>query len=141
MENRMRVAEVMNRIETPLAPASTLFEAAQQFAALGVQALPVCLNGKIVGLLTDEDLVFGAEQEDSDGDEVPATAGRVDRAMRPIAARCHEDDPLDEVLARAATEGTRHLIVYDDDEHVTGVLSLRASWFGEAADDSALAQL
>lgn len=137
----MRVAEAMDRTGTFLKPSSTLLEAAQCFGALGVHALPVCEDGKPVGLLTDVDLVFGAEQEDSDGDEIPASAGRVDRAMRRHPSVCHEADPLDEVLARAATDGIRHLLVLDENERVVGVLSLRASWFGDAVDDSAIAQL
>ena len=132
----MRVSNVMIRIPEPLSPSSTLLEAADALARSGAQALPVVEDGKPVGLLTERDLVFGAVQEDSDGDEVPAFAGRVDRAMRPVSAVCLQDEELDTVLERAASRGDRHLVVLGAGGEVVGVLSLRESWFGEAADET-----
>lgn len=128
----MRVGEVMTRVRRPLEPGTPLLEAARRMAELGAPALPVCDHGKLVGLLSERALVFGAVQEDSDEDEVPASEGRVDRAMLTDPATCREDEPLEEVVARAAGTGTGHLVVVDASGAPVGVLSLRGAWASEA---------
>lgn len=133
----MRVLEVMNPVPEPLTPESSLLEAARRMAALNATALPVCREGRLVGLLSERALVLGAVQEDSDGDEIPAAEGRVDRAMSPDPITCQEDAPLEEVFSWAAGTGARHVVVLDDAGKVTGVLSLRDAWTGEVAPDGA----
>jgi CBS domain-containing protein len=132
----MRVAEAMVPIESPLRPDTPLLEAARQMAEAGVPALPVCDGGKLVGVLSERALVFGAVQEDSDGDAVPAAEGRVDRAMLP-AVTCRIDEDLDAMLARISGTGARHLVVLDERGKVAGVLSLRPEWKSEAPADGA----
>jgi CBS domain-containing protein len=122
----MRVSEQMTSIPSTLAPDTPLLEAARRMAELEVPALPVCDGQRLVGILTERALVFGAVQEDSDGDEVLSAEGRVDRAMLP-AQLCHEDDDLEEVLRRLAQTGAGHLVVLDANDRVTGMLSVRPS--------------
>jgi CBS domain-containing protein len=134
----MRVAEVMNAIPTPLSPESSLLEAARQMAELGTTALPVCDGGRLLGILSERALVWGAVQEDSDGDEVPATEGRVARAMVPVPLTCRVDETLDQVMARVDGSGARHVVVLDAAGAVVGMLNLRAEWISEAPTEGAL---
>lgn len=128
----MRVGEAMTPVQTPLEPGTPLLEAARRMAALGTPALPVCDHGVLVGLLSERALVFGAVQEDSDDDEIPASEGRVDRAMLRTPPTCGVDEPLDEVMARAIGTGVGHLVVVDAANVPVGVLSLRSAWASEA---------
>ena len=52
--------EIMSETVTYLEPSSTVADAAQAMAADDYGALPVCEDGKLVGMLTDRDLVVRA---------------------------------------------------------------------------------
>lgn len=134
----MRVAEVMTSVPEPLSPDSSLLEAARRMAELETTALPVCEGGRLKGILSERALVWGAVQEDSDGDEIPATEGRVDRAMVPVPLTCRADEPLEEVVARISGSGARHVVVLDAAGAVVGMLNLRAEWISEAPREGAL---
>lgn len=134
----MRVREWMNPISKPLSPESSLLEAAHRMADLGTTALPVCEDGVLLGLLSERALVLGAVQEDSDGDEIPATRGRVDRAMLTDPVTCQEDEAVEDVLERLAGTGTRHVVVLDAGGATVGIFALRDDWISEAPTDGAL---
>src|SRR5262249_31797065 len=53
----MKVGEVMTREVETMAPEASLQEAAQAMEAMGVGSLPVCAGRRLVGTITDRDIV------------------------------------------------------------------------------------
>ena len=80
-----------------------------------VSALPVVESGRLVGILTDRDIVARAVAEDVDPHV--ACVGDV-ASYTPVRLRA--TDLLDHALQVMATHHIRHLAVVDDDERVVG---------------------
>ena len=53
----MRIVDVMTRNPQPVSPDATLQDAARLMDDLNVGALPVCEGDRLVGILTDRDIV------------------------------------------------------------------------------------
>lgn len=111
---RRTVADVMT---PPVVVAQDLLlvSAARLMRDEGVSALPVVESGRLVGLLTDRDIVVRAVAEDVDPHV--ACVGEVASYEQ---IRLHPADLLDHALHVMATHQIRHLAVVDDDERVIG---------------------
>jgi CBS domain-containing protein len=59
-----RISELMTRDVHTLAPADSVVQAARTMQTFDVGAIPVCGNGKLVGMVTDRDLVLRAVAQD-----------------------------------------------------------------------------
>src|SRR3954454_15425558 len=83
----MNLKDIMTRDVECVRPGDTLQEAARKMKDLDVGPLPVCGdNGKIVGMLTDRDIVIRAVAE---GKEPKST--RVQDAMSEDVVWCFDD--------------------------------------------------
>ncbi len=61
----LQVREVMNRDVVVLGPSSTVSEAASEFAIYGIPGAPVInKNGKLIGLLSEEDILTYVKSKD-----------------------------------------------------------------------------
>lgn len=111
---RRTVADAMT---PPLAVAQDLLivTAARVMRDERVSALPVIESGRLVGVLTDLDIVVRTVAEDVD----PHVA-RVGDVASHNPVRLHADDPLDHALHVMATHQMRHLAVVDADECIVG---------------------
>jgi CBS domain-containing protein len=113
------VSEVMSRGVCSMSPDDTLQRAAQAMQDLDVGALPVCENHRVVGMVTDRDLVVR-------GIASGRTAG--DTALRDVMSAlpqvCYEDQPVDDVVLAMRDERIRRVPVLDRDERLVGMLSL-----------------
>lgn len=137
-----KVSDVMTRGVQPLTPDDSMLQAAQAMEMLGVGALPVCEGERLVGMVTDRDLVLRGLAQGYP----PAT--RLDGLISRQVQSCHEDDALDDVLQRMADTGMRRLPVLDGSQHLVGMVTLRdvaakavkrlgAARAGEALSDTA----
>lgn len=115
----MKVKDAMIRHPSALQASATLAEAAEQMQRRKVRALPVAEGERLMGIITQRDLVFAAE-----GSGSPEEAPRVGDAVRSEVAACHEDDDLDETLALMSPGGIRRMLVLDPGGKVSGILSL-----------------
>jgi CBS domain-containing protein len=86
---------------------------------LNVGVIPVCEGEKVVGMVTDRDIV------------VRGVARKVDtRSMKLVDVmstdvRCaHEDDDIDQVLGQMAQTQIRRMPVLDRKEQLVGIVSL-----------------
>jgi CBS domain-containing protein len=70
--NRRRCSEIMTRNVTIAAPEMTLQEAAALLREADVGALPVVSEGKLVGIITDRDIVIRSVAEGMDINETKA---------------------------------------------------------------------
>ncbi len=113
-----KVSDVMTRGVQTLTPDDSMLQAAQAMEMLDVGALPVCDGERLVGMVTDRDLVLRGLAQGYP----PAT--RLDGLITRKVQSCHEDDALDEVLQRMADAGIRRLPVLDESEHLVGMVTL-----------------
>ena len=96
---------------------STVAEAAKKLARDDVGALPICVDGKLRGVVTDRDIVVQVLAEDRD----PASTKVID-LVQGEAVTIGADDDVDEAVRTMARHQVRRLPVIDGTELV-GMLS------------------
>jgi CBS domain-containing protein len=113
------VAEVMTRGVRSMSPQDPVTLAAQAMDELNVGAIPVCEGDKVVGMVTDRDIVVRGVAQQTD----PRTMKLADVMSTDV--RCaHEDDDIDDVLSQMAQTQIRRMPVVDRGEHLVGIVSL-----------------
>ncbi len=113
-----RVAEVMTRDAATLAPNASVRSAARMMDELNVGALPVCDGTKLVGMVTDRDIVVRAVSAGMDL-EAP-----IDQIVSGPVAWCFENDDIEEVQHKMADQQIRRMPVVDDAKQLVGIVSL-----------------
>jgi CBS domain-containing protein len=115
----MRVEEVMSHRVVTVDADDTLTEAAERMRTAVVGALPVLSYGRLVGMVTDRDLVVHAIARRRDGERT-----RVREVMSRGAITCLPAEDVDEAAARMRQHEIRRLIVVDESELPVGLLSV-----------------
>lgn len=112
-----RVREAMTPSPKTVDAQAPVVEAARLMASQDVGSLPVVEDGRLVGMVTDRDLVLKVLAKD------------VDPHQTTVATVCSEnpivvgpEDSLDEALQRMAQEQVRRLPVVED-RRVVGILA------------------
>ncbi len=113
------IREVMTRDVEVIGPQDTLRDAAEKMRSLNVGALPVCDGDRVVGMLTDRDIVVRAIALGMD-----SAITTVEDAMTGNVQYCHDDDDAMGVLARMRDMQVRRFIVVNEDERLVGIVSL-----------------
>lgn len=114
----MKIADVMTRKVHLTRPDESLQMAAKRMAADGIGFLPVGENDRLVGAITDRDIVVRAVAEGKDGS---TTVGDV---MTPDIQYCFEDEEIDHVVQNMGDLQVRRLPVVDREKRLVGVVSL-----------------
>lgn len=114
----MKVSEVMTPEVHVATPASTLREAAALMADLDLGALPVGENDRLVGMLTDRDIVVRAIALGK-GPDTP-----VREAMTSEVKYCFDDEDCEHVARNLGEQQIRRLPVVNRDKRLVGILSL-----------------
>jgi CBS domain-containing protein len=115
----MRVSEVMTRSVECTRPEASLQEAAAKMKSLNIGPLPVCDNGRLVGILTDRDITVRATAEG----ESP-TVIRVGDIMTPEVFCCFEDQLVAEAARLMEEHQVRRLLVLNRDNRLVGIVAL-----------------
>ena len=114
-----QVSDVMTRGVRALSPRDTVVMAAQAMQELDVGAIPVCNQERLVGIVTDRDLVLsGVAQKRLDGNTP------IDDVMSRTPLWCFEDQPVDDVLAYMRKAQVRRVPVIDRENRLVGMVSL-----------------
>lgn len=111
------VSQYMLRGGLALAPTDTAQAAAQTMLALNVGALPVCSDGRLLGMLTARDLTISAVARGLAPGEV-----RIGGLMSANPVRCFEDEPVEAVLCRARAAAAHRVPVVDRAGRLLGML-------------------
>jgi CBS domain-containing protein len=114
----MRVQDVMSRDVMVVSPWESLKTAARRMADLDVGALPVGDEGRLIGMVTDRDMVIRGL---AIGKGPTAKVGDV---MTPDVKYCFADQLVDEIAANMADVQVRRLMVVDRDKQLVGILAL-----------------
>ena len=125
------VADVMTRDVRSMSPGDTVVRAAQAMDELNVGVIPVCEGDKLVGMVTDRDIVVRGVAVEAD----PRTLKLAD--VMSTHVRCaREDEDIDKVLGQMAEAQIRRMPVVDGDERLVGIVSL-GDIAAKDADDEA----
>jgi CBS domain-containing protein len=112
-----KVADVMTQRPRAVAPQTPLTEVAQMMESDDVGAVPVVEGDRLVGIVTDRDIVVRAIAKGKDPTGMPAS----DISSRELVT-VHPDDDLSDALELMAQHQVRRLAVTADDRLV-GVVS------------------
>jgi CBS domain-containing protein len=112
------VADVMTRGVRTMAPSDTVVGAAQAMDELNVGVIPVCEGSKLVGMVTDRDIVVRGVAQESD----TRTLKLAD--VMSTNVRCaKEDDDIDDVLTEMANTQIRRMPVVDGRQRLVGIVT------------------
>jgi CBS domain-containing protein len=113
------VSEIMTRGVRTMRPDDSIVIAARAMKELDVGAVPVCDDDKLVGMITDRDIVLrGVAEEHAD------KSTTVRDIMSSGIETCFEDDDVEETLNKMERSKIRRLPVLDRDKKLVGMLSL-----------------
>jgi CBS domain-containing protein len=108
-----QVRNVMTQNPTSCDPSTTAVEAAKVMASEDVGSVPVVKDGRLVGLVTDRDLVVRVLAEGRDPNST--TLGEIASSDLETVS---PDDDLDTVLRKMASSQVRRLPVVEGDQLV-----------------------
>ncbi|MCW5758359.1 MAG: CBS domain-containing protein [Phenylobacterium sp.] len=114
----MKVADVMTAQVVTATPRSTIAEVARTMAQIETGAVPVTDDGKVVGLITDRDIVLRAVAEG-----LPLSTP-VSEVMTEDVETCREDDSVADAAGKMGGKQIRRLVVLNDGGRLAGILSL-----------------
>ena len=86
---------------------------------LNVGVIPVCEGDKLVGMVTDRDIVVRGVAQEAD-----TTSMRLADVMSANVRCATEDEDVDEVLDEMARNQIRRMPVVDSKEHLVGIITL-----------------
>lgn len=109
----------MTRHVETVAPDASLQKAAETMEAIGVGSLPVCAGRRLVGALTDRDIVVRGVATGRSPVEM-----LVRECMTEDVSYAFEDEDAEEVLARMKTLQIRRLPVLDREKNLVGIVAL-----------------
>ncbi|MDP1954342.1 MAG: CBS domain-containing protein [Polaromonas sp.] len=112
------VTDVMTRNVRTLTPSDTVAQAAKAMLELNVGVIPVCEGDKLLGMVTDRDIVIRAVAQGLDGNTPLA------KVMTANVRTAKQTDDLDQVLADMAASQIRRLPVVDASDRLVGIISI-----------------
>jgi CBS domain-containing protein len=115
----MFVREVMTHHAEWIAPTLSVAEAARKMRDHKVGCLPVGENDRLVGMLTDRDIVCRAIADGAD----PATTKIADVMTKSITW-CFEDDTIEAVIDKLEAKHIHHIPVLSRQKRMIGILAL-----------------
>ena len=114
----MNVADVMTSPVETISPEQTVGEAAQLMQQLDTGVLPVGENDRLVGMVTDRDIVMRV-LANGRGPDAP-----VREAMTESVLYCFEDDSIEDAARQMGDAQVRRLPVMNRDKRLVGIIAL-----------------
>lgn len=121
----MKVSDAMTSQVSIARPTDTIRQVAETMAKVDSGVVPVVDDGKVVGLVTDRDIVLRVVAEGRSFDS-PVSEAMSDGEVLSVK----EDDILADATAKMANNQVRRLVVLNDAGALSGILSL-----GDVAKD------
>lgn len=131
----MRVSNVMNKGCQFLSTSDKAFQAAQIMANHDLGVVPIAEQDKLVGMVTDRDLVIRGLAKGADLNNTSVSDLMTDQVYY-----CFDDQECEQVAANMAEMQVRRMPVVNRDKRLVGVVSLGdlASKGASAAAETAL---
>ena len=121
----MKVSDAMTSQVSVARPTDSIRKVAETMAKIESGVVPVVDDGKVVGVVTDRDIVLRVVAEGRSFDS-PISEAMSDGEVLSVK----EDDILADATAKMANNQVRRLIVLNEAGNLTGILSL-----GDVAKD------
>ena len=115
----MKVREIMSKDCKVIDPNTTFQEAAKIMRDKDVGCLPIGEHDRLVGIITDRDLVVRGLVNGKD-----VQSAKVKDAMTPKCLYCFEEDTIEEASENMAKNQVRRLPVLNSTKRLVGVISL-----------------
>ena len=115
----MKVKDVMTKVVEFVRPETTVQEAAGKMKDLNVGPIPVCEGEKVLGILTDRDIVIRAVAEGRD-----TRTTRVKDVMTRDVVCCAEEDDVKDVARLMKDHQIRRIVVVNGSKGLAGIVSL-----------------
>lgn len=115
----MRVSEIMTKDVQCMESSATVREIASKMKELDTGAIPICQNDRLVGMVTDRDIVLKTLADGAD----PGSAKASDIMTGPIVY-CLEDQDVEDAARIMEEMQIRRLPVLSDEKRLVGILSL-----------------
>lgn len=113
------VADVMTRGVRSMSPNDTVVLAAQAMDELNVGVIPVCDGEKLVGMVTDRDIVVRGVAQEADTKTL-----KLADVMSTNVRCANQDEDIDDVLNQMADTQIRRMPVVDGQQRLVGIISL-----------------
>jgi CBS domain-containing protein len=113
------VADVMTRGVRSMTPQDTVVLAAQAMDELNVGVIPVCEGEKLVGMVTDRDIVVRGVAQQGDTKTL-----KLADVMSTNVRCAKEDEDVDDVLTQMAETQIRRMPVVDKQERLVGMITI-----------------
>ena len=127
-----QVSDVMTRGVRTLSPQDTMSLAAQAMDELDVGAIPVCDGRRLVGMVTDRDIIARGIARG-----LPPESTPLKDVMSAPVQWCFADESVDEAIGLMQDHAIRRLPVVDHEKHLVGILSLGDVAAKGGADEAA----
>jgi len=115
----MLAKELMTRSVECISPDTPLPVVARQMRSLDVGFLPICENNRLVGTLTDRDIVLRVIAEE----KAPKDC-RARDIMTSEVYWCYEDQTAEDVAHYMAHKAIRRLLILNREKRLVGVISI-----------------
>jgi len=115
----MKVSEVMTRNPETIKADETVLKAAETLARKNVGALPVEKDDRLIGMLTDRDIVVRVVAGGRDPKKT-----RVEEVVSPETKYCYEDEDVEHVAENMNQLLVRRLPVMNRNKRLVGIVSI-----------------
>ena len=115
----MKVREAMHKGAEWVSPETPVTEIARTMRNLDIGSLPVGQNDRLVGMVTDRDIICRGLADSSDPSELTAES-----VMTKGIVYCRAEEDLEDALHLMEERQIRRLPVIDDNKRMVGMLSL-----------------
>ena len=113
------ISDIMTRDVKVISPDGNLQQAAQMMRDQDIGSIPVCNGKKLVGMITDRDIVIRALADGKSPTDVKASDIMTDDIFW-----CYEDQTAGEVLQQMGDQQIRRIPVINRDKELCGIVSL-----------------
>lgn len=113
------LASIMTPRPASIVAGDSILHAAQLMDELNVGSLPVCEGDRLIGIVTDRDIIVRAVAQN-----LPAEQTQVSAAMSGGVQWCYDDDSIDEARDKMETMQVRRIPVVNREQHLVGIISL-----------------
>lgn len=114
----MQVKDIMSIHPECLAPEASIKDAALKMKKVNCGFLPICENDRLVGVITDRDIVIRGLAKDAN------LSTKAMDLMSPEVVYCFEDDNVDTAAAKMEDKRIRRLVVLNNNKRLVGILSI-----------------
>src|SRR5262245_13060661 len=113
-QKKVHVRDVMSTNVNVVEPSDSVQDAAKKLSQFAVGSLPVCEDRRLVGMITDRDIVVRVVAEDR------SIAVAVGDAMSTDVISAYEDDDITTLIKRMRENEVRRVPVVNRDNEIVG---------------------